>query len=105
MKKEIIEFKDDSQLKDLDSLFTELLIKKKYPLTKGIPFCCGKIKHCIELFLGTGKGKKPETCNICKLKKWCDYSGADFKIKPIVNCDEDLLKFLEERDENINDWF
>jgi len=99
----ILEFKEESESKDLD--FTELISKKIYPFTKGIPFCCGKIEHCIELFQGTGKGDKPKACNGCKLIFWCDYNGSNFKIKPITECDADLIEFLEDRDENINDWF
>ncbi|MFC1691791.1 hypothetical protein ACFL0W_06450 [Nanoarchaeota archaeon] len=105
MTHKILEIKDDSQLKELDSLFSDLISQKIYPLTKGVPFCCGKIEHCIELFIGKGIGKKPELCKDCKLISWCDYSGAKFDIKPIRECDKDLIEFLEDRDENINDWF
>jgi len=105
MKYQIIECKSEEDLKDLDQQFSEIMSKKKYPFTKGVPFCRTKIEHCIELFKGTGEGEKPKTCNTCKLKKWCNYNGEAFKIKPILECDKDLLAFLEERDENSDDWF
>ena len=105
MKHEIIECKEKADIKELDSKFSDVMSKRMFPFTKGVPFCCAKIEHCIELFKGTGKGDKPEACNNCKLKKWCDYSGESFKIKAITECDKDLLAFLEERDENIDDWF
>lgn len=100
--KEVIEFSDDSKLNKLDSMISKSISNKKYPLTKGIPFCCAKIEHCIELFIGNGSGNKPKTCDLCKLRQWCNYNGEHFDIKPIINCDVDLLKFVEERDSKKN---
>lgn len=104
MKKHIIVFKDSSKLGELDSILSEKIFKKIYPLTKGIPFCCGKIEHSWELFNGTGKGKKKKECKDCKLISWCNYNSEEFDIKAIKKPNKDLLKFLEERDESINDW-
>lgn len=104
MTKHIIEFKDDSQLDELDSMIADKIFNKIYLLTKGIPFCCAKIEHSWELFHGTGTGTKKEECKSCKLISWCNYNSEQFKIKAITHPNKDLLKFLEERDENINDW-
>ena len=69
---------------------------------KGIPFCRCPPEHCIDLYKGTGKGRKPDACEKCRLRGWCDYEGDD--VKPITVCDKDLLMFLEERDESTFDW-
>ena len=104
MRKKIIEVNDASLLDEVYASFSDLLSQRIYPFTKGVPFCCGKIEHCIELFVGEGKGEKPKACSDCKLKKWCDYSGKGFTVKAIKKCDKDLLLFLEERDERFIDW-
>jgi hypothetical protein len=107
MRKEIIEVKDLKSLEGVYASFSDLLSKRMYPFTKGVPFCCAKIEHCIELFVGTGKGEKPDGCSGCVLKKFCDHSkdsDSNFVVKAVKKCDKDLLLFLEERDERINDW-
>ena len=107
MRKKIIEVKNESELASVYASFSDLLSQRIYPFTKGVPFCIGKIEHCIELFTGTGVGEKPDACSECVLKRHCDYSGDSgytFSVKAIKKCDKDLLLFLEERDERINDW-
>ena len=100
----VLIFDNEKQIKKFDLIYSEILLKKIYPLTKGIPFCRAKIEHCIELFKSKGTGKKKEECSSCKLKKYCDYDSGDFEIKPMKKVSSDLIKFLEERNENLDDW-
>ncbi len=100
----VLEFKEETQIEKFNKIYPELLLNKIYPLTKGIPFCKGKIEHCVELFSSTGLGNKKKECNSCQLKKYCNYNLEDFDIKSIRNAPKDLLKFLEERNESLNDW-
>lgn len=100
----ILVFDNETQIKKFDDIYSELLLKKIYPLTKGIPFCKARIEHCIELFKSKGIGKKKDGCNSCILLKYCDYNNEEFNIKPIKKVPSDLIQFLEERDESINDW-
>ena len=83
----------------------DCLENKVYPIIKGVPFCCIDIKHCYDLFFGKGRGEKPESCKTCKLIRFCNYNKENFELKPIKYAEEELLRFLEERDENITDWF
>jgi hypothetical protein len=100
----ILVFNNQNQIKKFNHIYSELLLKKIYPLTKGIPFCCGKIQHCIELFSSKGAGKKKKECTSCVLLKYCNYNSEKFNLKPITKPQKDLIKFLEERNESLNDW-
>lgn len=82
------------------------ILNKEFPIIKDVPFCLCPIEHCSYLYFGTGLGDKTSSCSFCKLSSWCDYDKKqNLKVVAILDCDTDLLKFLEERDENINDWF
>ena len=82
----------------------QMLLDRKYPIVKGVPFCCFDNEYVYDLFFGKGKGNKKEDCKKCMLKRWCDYDSEEFEIKALESCDPDMIKFLEDRDENIDDW-
>jgi hypothetical protein len=100
----VLTFDNETQIEKFNQIYPELILKKIYPLTKGIPFCKAKIEHCLELFYSKGTGKKKKECASCKLLKYCDYNDENFDVIPILNPSKDLIKFLEERNENLNDW-
>ncbi|MBN1176003.1 hypothetical protein JXA48_05150 [Candidatus Woesearchaeota archaeon] len=95
-----------SDLPVINSKISQSIIDREFLIIENVPFCLCPIEHCSYLYFGTGKGQKPYGCSSCKLKYWCDYDKSqDLEIVSLTDCDPDLLKFLEERDENINDWF
>ena len=74
----IVEFEDKAQIKDLDIVFSELIARKFYPFTKGIPPCNTDIKHCIERFQEPLSLEKPSQCNGCILQNFCSFGGQGF---------------------------
>ena len=89
----IILFSEESQLAKFDEIFSDFVLNKRYPLTKGIPFCHAKIQHTIEIFQKV-ESEKPKECMRCSLQKYCSFNGR-FTPKPIIEADKDLLRFLE----------
>jgi len=89
----IILFSEESQLVKLGEVFSDFVLNKRYPLTKGIPLCHSMIQHTIEIFQKI-ESEKPEECTGCVLQKYCFLNGK-FKPKPILEADKDLLRFLE----------
>lgn len=89
----IILFTEESQLEKLPEIFSDFVLNKRYPLTKGIPFCNAKIQHTIEIFQKV-RSEKPKECIKCSLQKYCSFNGR-FTPKPIIEADKDLLRFLE----------
>ncbi len=110
----VLTFDNEEQIKKFDDIYSELLLRKIYPLTRGIPFCKARIEHCTELFCSDGTGKKKKECKSCKLLKYCNYDSNQsdpknsnhrgFNVKPIMGVSDDLITFLEERNESLNDW-
>jgi len=100
----ILEFKDNSSLNILDELFSEIISKRLYPLTKGIPFCNGQIKHMYELFNKVKTNNKPKECNDCILNSNCSFDNNGFTPKKITDKKKhkDILKFLNENEDFTN---
>lgn len=91
---------------DINSKISRSIINREFLIIKDVPFCLCPIEHCSYLYFGTGKGSKPLVCSSCKLNSWCDYDKSqNLPVVAFNDCDIDLLKLLEERDENIDDWF
>jgi len=104
----IIELNNQEQIKQLNEIFSDLILKKFYPFTKGVPFCQTQIEHCWELFNQQNIiiTKKAKECQDCLLTEYCNYQNNNqdssqnqqFEVKPIKEIKPELINFL--KDEN-----
>ncbi|OVE75028.1 hypothetical protein BVX95_00520 [archaeon D22] len=95
----ILKVNNPAQLDELNDVFSELVIRKKYPFIKGVPFCAFSPKHMIELFANSStyeNQNKPNYCINCLLKNYCNYKEG-FTIKPFLDESEvsDIISFLK----------
>lgn len=86
---------------DVNEFYSSSIAKNKYPLTKGLPFCCANIQHCIEIFNKEKQQNNYTECSECKLKRYCPYQGKGFKVSPITNPNPDLIDWLENENTTI----
>lgn len=107
----IVDFKNKIEFQNKDDIFALLILYKFYPLTKGVPFCIGEIKHKSEFF-GWAKNDQqelkhaPKECINCIFNKQCP-KNTNFQIKAITQKDDylEIIKFIEEKDESSINWF
>ena len=70
---------------DVDLLFSELVLRKFFPLTKGLAFCFGRMEHAVEFYESEWKNlKKPVDCGSCLFANECSYNGNGQGVKPFI---------------------
>lgn len=109
IKRIIIEFDSKKGLENIDDITSEVIAKRFFPFTRGIPFCQDNIDQMSELFTWNNQKKSDKTneCKSCIFANYCSYKEGSnkFDIKPITKKEsnnKDIIKFLEENENTTN---